>query len=73
MSPTLSTNVPPGVAPEGYNLTIVVSVSDFLGSIAATNLGVDGTPMIITSVPPQQARLGGISHFKGTSGFGKIE
>lgn len=37
---------------------MVVSVSDTLGSIAATNLGVDGTPMIVTSVPPEEVRFG---------------
>lgn len=64
-SPTLSTNVPPGLAPDGYNLTIAVSVSDFLGSVAATNLGADGIPMVITSTPPQEVRWGGQqTHFQ---------
>ncbi len=53
-STTLSTTLPPGAEREGFNMTMVVSVSDTLGSIAATNLGVDGAPLIVSSAPPQE-------------------
>ncbi|CAM9110513.1 unnamed protein product [Ectocarpus fasciculatus] len=56
-SPTLRTKIPSGLADDGYNVTIVVSVSDSLGSTASTNLGADGTPMIIASTPPEQASV----------------
>ncbi|CAN0410705.1 unnamed protein product, partial [Ectocarpus sp. 12 AP-2014] len=56
-SPTLRTKIPSGLADDGYNVTILVSVSDSLGSTASTNLGADGTPMIIASTPPEQASV----------------
>ncbi|CAM9396526.1 unnamed protein product [Ectocarpus sp. 4 AP-2014] len=57
-SPTLRTKIPSGLADYGYNITILVSVADSLGSTASTNLGADGTPIIIASTAPEQARLG---------------
>ena len=49
--------MPPGSEDDGYNLTMVVSVSDTLGSTAASNLGFDGAPMIISSIPPQEVQF----------------
>ncbi|CAM9609633.1 unnamed protein product, partial [Ectocarpus fasciculatus] len=57
VSTTLSTNVPAGLSRNEFNLTIVVSASDTLGSMAATNLGEDGAPTVVTSVAPQEASL----------------
>ncbi|CAM9100098.1 unnamed protein product [Ectocarpus sp. 8 AP-2014] len=57
VSTTLSTNVPAGLSRNEFNLTIVVSASDTLGSMAATNLGEDGAPMVVTSVAPEEASL----------------
>ncbi|CAM9187348.1 unnamed protein product, partial [Hapterophycus canaliculatus] len=54
VSTTLGLRIPPGLAQDGYNLTIVVSVADNLGSIATTTLGADGAPMVIVSVPPEE-------------------
>ncbi|CBJ29023.1 conserved unknown protein [Ectocarpus siliculosus] len=57
VSTTLTTNVPAGLSRNEFNLTIVVSASDTLGSTAATNLGEDGAPMVVTSVAPEEASL----------------
>lgn len=56
VSTTLSTNVPAGLSRNEFNLTVVVLASDSLGSMAATNLGEDGAPMVVTSVAPQEVR-----------------
>lgn len=54
----LLTQVPPGTATEGFNLTLVAYVSDILGSTAVTSTGVDGVPLAIVSTPPHQVRCG---------------
>ncbi len=48
--------MPPGPEGDGYNLTMVLSVSDNLGSTAASHLGFDGDPVIIESVYPEEVR-----------------
>lgn len=58
MSTILKTNIPPGFERDGYNLTIVLSVSDILGSTAATNLGINGAPMVIAALPPDEVLTG---------------
>lgn len=52
VSTSLKTNLPPGFERGAYNLTITASVSDVLGSTAATNCGINGAPMVITASPP---------------------
>ncbi len=46
--------MPPGSENHGFNLTMVLSVSDNLGSTAASNIGFDGDPVIIESVYPEE-------------------
>eukprot|EP00752_Nemacystus_decipiens_P006052 g5462.t2 len=57
VSPVLKTRIPPGYERDGYNLTIVVSVSDILGSTTATNLGIDGAPVVIVASPPNETSV----------------
>lgn len=53
-SSVLLTHLPPGAATGDFNLTVVAHVSDNLGSMAVTSLGVDGMPLAILSKPPEQ-------------------
>lgn len=50
----LSTHIPPGLASEGYNISVAVFVRDILGSMAVTTLGKEGWPSTIVSVPPEE-------------------
>lgn len=53
LSSQLLTHLPPGTAPE-LNITVVAYVSDNLGATAVTSLGVDGTPLVLASILPDQ-------------------
>lgn len=46
--------MPPGIDIDGFNITVVVYVSDILGSTAVTSLGATGAPLTIVSNPPEQ-------------------
>ncbi|CAM9224561.1 unnamed protein product [Ectocarpus sp. 12 AP-2014] len=56
-SSLLHTHLPPGTASNGYNMTVVAYVSDFLGSTAVTSLGADNEPLVLVSSPPDQVSL----------------
>ena len=53
-SSQLRTHLPPGTAPNGFNITVVAYVSDSLGATGVTSLGIDGAPLTFTSIPPDQ-------------------
>lgn len=53
-SSRLHTHLPPGLTPDGFNITVVAYVSDNLGATAATSLGVDGVPLAFVSTLPDQ-------------------
>lgn len=55
-SSVLLTHLPPGTATGEFNTTVVAYVSDILGSTAVTSIGVDGMPLAIVSIPPDQVR-----------------
>lgn len=53
-SDSLRTFIRPGMAANEFNVTVVVFVSDILGSTAVTSLGEDGLPVTIRSTPPDE-------------------
>lgn len=53
----LRTFIRPGMAANEFNVTVVVFVSDILGSTAVTSLGEDGLPVAIRSTPPDEVGL----------------
>lgn len=55
-SSRLTTHLPPGTAPNGFNITVVAYASDSLGATAVTSLGIDGAPLAFVSTPPDQVR-----------------
>ncbi|CAM9207243.1 unnamed protein product, partial [Ectocarpus fasciculatus] len=56
-SSSLYTHMPPGMAANGFNVTVVAYASDILGSTAVTSLGADNEPLALMSTPPDQVSL----------------
>ena len=53
-SNALSTYIPPGTTKHEFNVTVVVLVSDILGSTTVTSRGKDGMPVTILSTSPDE-------------------
>lgn len=51
---TLTTYIPPGEAANDFRVSVVVYVSDILGSTAVTSLAEDGSPLSIVSTLPDE-------------------
>ncbi len=46
--------MPPGTAPNGFNVTVVSYTSDNLGATAATSRGSNGSPLAFLSTLPDE-------------------